>query len=104
MSGSARNGFRPRPPRGSFAAHSLTEAFIRCNHQFAAAQRRFPYVSPWLDVELEETEPLMGADFYADGFEKNRKAVETFSHQAHDLGIVSRPITAEQYFAEYLAS
>jgi hypothetical protein len=78
--------------------------FLRFVHQFAAAQRGFPYVSPWLDVELGETEALMGADFYADGFEKNRKAVETFCHQAHELGIVSRPITAEQYFAEYLAS
>jgi hypothetical protein len=46
----------------------------------------------------------MGADFHADGFEKNRQAVETFCNQAHALGIVSRPITAEEYFAEYLVS
>ena len=46
----------------------------------------------------------MGIDFYPYGFEKNRNAVETFCHQAHELGIVSRPITAEEYFAEYLAS
>jgi 4,5-dihydroxyphthalate decarboxylase len=45
-------------------ARSLTDAFIRCNDQFAAAQRSFPYVSPWLDIELEETEALMGADFH----------------------------------------
>jgi 4,5-dihydroxyphthalate decarboxylase len=90
--------------REKWIARSLTEAFNRCNGQFAAAQRRFPYVSPWLDIELEETEALMGADFHADGFEKNRQMVETFCRQAHALGIVSRPITAEEYFAEYLAS
>ena len=90
--------------REKWVARSLTEAFNSCNQQFAAAQRQFPYVSPWLDIELEETEALMGADFHADGFEKNRQAVETFCSQAHALGIVSRPITAEEYFADYLAS
>jgi 4,5-dihydroxyphthalate decarboxylase len=90
--------------REQWIARSLTEAFIRCNDQFSAAQRQFPYVSPWLDVELEETEALMGADFHADGFERNRKAVETFCRQAHELGIVSRLITPDEYFAEYLAS
>jgi 4,5-dihydroxyphthalate decarboxylase len=90
--------------RERWIARSLTEAFIRCNDQFSAAQRQFPYVSPWLDMELEETEALMGADFHADGFERNRKAVETFCRQAHELGIVSRLVTPDEYFAEYLAS
>src|SRR5215471_15607099 len=39
--------------RDKWIARSLTEAFIRCNDLFAAATR-FPYVSPWLDAELEE--------------------------------------------------
>jgi 4,5-dihydroxyphthalate decarboxylase len=90
--------------RENWIARSLTEAFIRCNDQFATAQRRFPYVSPWLDIELEENEALMGIDFHPYGFEKNRKAVDTFCRQAHEFGIVSRLITAEEYFAEYLAS
>jgi 4,5-dihydroxyphthalate decarboxylase len=90
--------------RQKWIARSLTEAFIRCDEQFSAAQRQFPYVSPWLDMELEETEALMGADFHADGFERNRKAVETFCRQAHELGIVSRLVTPDEYFAEYLAS
>jgi hypothetical protein len=46
----------------------------------------------------------MGADFHPDGFEKNRMAVEIFCRQAHELGIVSRLVTAEEYFAEYLTS
>ena len=90
--------------QNKWIARSLTDAFIRCNNQFAAAQRRFPYVSPWLDIELEETEALMGADFHPYGFEKNRKAIDVFCRQAHELGIVGRLVTAEEYFAEYLTS
>jgi 4,5-dihydroxyphthalate decarboxylase len=46
----------------------------------------------------------MGADFHPYGFEKNRETIDIFCRQAHELGIVSRMITAEEYFAEYLAS
>jgi 4,5-dihydroxyphthalate decarboxylase len=90
--------------RNKFLARSLTDAFIRSNAMFAAAQRNFPYAAPWLDCELEETEALMGADFYQDGYERNRETVEAFCRQAFDLGITKRRITAEEYFAEFLES
>ena len=90
--------------RDKWIARSLTDAFIRCNDQFAAAQRNFPYVSPWLDAELEETEAAMGRDFHPYGFEKNRAVIDVFCRQAYELGIVSRMITADEHFAEYLAS
>ncbi len=90
--------------RNKFLARSLTDAFIRSNAMFAAAQRNFPYAAPWLDCELEETEALMGADFYQDGYECNRATVEAFCQQAFDLGITKRRITAEEYFAEFLES
>jgi 4,5-dihydroxyphthalate decarboxylase len=85
-------------------ARALTDAFIQCNDMFAAAQRNFPYVSPWLDVELEETEALMGADFHPYGFEPTRAVIDTFCRQAYDIGIVGRVVTAEEYFAEFLES
>jgi 4,5-dihydroxyphthalate decarboxylase len=85
-------------------ARSLTDAFADATDMFGKAQRSFPYVSPWLDAELEETEALMGADFHADGFEKNRATIEVFSEQARALGIISRRVTPEDYFAEYLES
>jgi 4,5-dihydroxyphthalate decarboxylase len=90
--------------RDKWIARSLTDAFIRCNDLFAMAQRQFPYVSPWLDAELEETKAIMGEDFHPYGFEKNRETIGIFCRQAYELGIVSRPITAEEYFAEFLAS
>ena len=90
--------------RDKWLGKSLTDGFIRSNAMFAAAQRNFPYVSPWLDCELEETEALMGADFHQDGFERNRQTIEIFCQQAFDLGITRRRITAEDYFAEFLES
>jgi 4,5-dihydroxyphthalate decarboxylase len=90
--------------RNKFLARSLTDAFIRSNAMFASAQRNFPYVSPWLDCEIEETEALMGADFHQDGFERNRETIEIFCQQANDLGITKRRITAEDYFTEFLES
>jgi 4,5-dihydroxyphthalate decarboxylase len=90
--------------RDKWIARSLTDVFIRCNDRFTVSVRNFPYVSPWLDAELEETEAVMGADFHPYGFEKNRETINVFCRQAYELDIVSRLITAEGYFAEFLAS
>jgi 4,5-dihydroxyphthalate decarboxylase len=90
--------------QNKWIARSLTEAFTRCNDRFAASVRHFPYVSPWLDTELEETEAVMGADFHPYGFEKNRHVIDLFCRQAYELGIVSRAIAPEEYFAEFLSS
>jgi 4,5-dihydroxyphthalate decarboxylase len=90
--------------QNKWIARSLTDAFIRCNDLFTTAQRQFPYASPWLDAELEETEVVMGADFHPYGIEKNRGMIDIFCRQAHELGIVGRVITTEEYFAEFLAS
>jgi 4,5-dihydroxyphthalate decarboxylase len=95
---------RPVWEAHKWIARSLTEAFVHATDMFGKAQRGFPYVSPWLDAELEETEALLGADFHADGFEKNRATIEVFSEQARALGIIDRRVTAEEYFAEYLES
>ena len=90
--------------RDKWLLKSLTDAFIASNAMFAAAQHNFPYVSPWLDCELEETEALMGADFHQDGYERNRATIEAFCQQAFGLGITKRRITVEDYFAEFLES
>jgi 4,5-dihydroxyphthalate decarboxylase len=90
--------------QNKWIARSLTDAFARCTETFGKAQRSFPYASPWLDAELEETEALMGADFHTDGFEQNRATLEVFAEQAHLAGIVTRRIRPEEYFAEFLES
>jgi 4,5-dihydroxyphthalate decarboxylase len=85
-------------------ARRLTDAFVRCNRYFATAQRSFPFATPWLDLELEETEALMGADFHADGLEPNRRTMELFCQTAHRAGLTERLVSVNDYFAEYLAS
>jgi 4,5-dihydroxyphthalate decarboxylase len=95
---------RPVWEANKWIARALTEAFVRGNDMFDAAQRGFPYVSPWLDAELEETEAVMGTDFHPYGFEKNRRTIEVFADQALAIGVVGRRISPEEYFADFLES
>jgi 4,5-dihydroxyphthalate decarboxylase len=83
-------------------ARSLTEAFIAANDWFAHSQRGFPYATPWLEAELEETESVMGHDFHPHGFERNREQIDMFANEAFRLGFTSRRITADEYFADFL--
>ena len=85
-------------------AKSLTEAFIAGNDTFTAAQKGFPYATPWLEAELEDTAAVMGDDFHPYGFEPNRAQIDMFAGEAFRLGLTSRHITAEEYFADFLAS
>jgi 4,5-dihydroxyphthalate decarboxylase len=81
---------------------SLTEAFIAANDCFSAAQKGFPYATPWLEAELEETTAVMGEDFHPYGLERNRSQIDAFAGEAFRLGLTSRQITTEDYFADYL--
>jgi 4,5-dihydroxyphthalate decarboxylase len=83
-------------------ARSLTEAFIAANGCFTAAQKGFPYATPWLEAELEETTAVMGEDFHPYGLERNRSQIDAFAGEAFRLGLTSRQITTEDYFADYL--
>lgn len=93
---------RPVWEANKWIARALTDAFIRGNDMFDAAQRGFPYVSPWLEADLEAAEAVMGSDFHPYGFEKNRRTIEVFADQAFDLGIVGRRVSPEEYFSEFL--
>jgi 4,5-dihydroxyphthalate decarboxylase len=85
-------------------ARRLTEAFSDANDCFTAAQRGFPYATPWLEAELEDTTLVMGQDFHPYGLEQNRAQIEMFAGEAHRLGLTGRRVTPEEYFADFLAS
>lgn len=83
-------------------ARRLTDAFIRCNDAFTASQRGFPYASPWLEAELEETAALMGEDFHPYGLDANRAQMEMFCETAYAAGLTRRRVAVDDYFAEFL--
>lgn len=83
-------------------ARSLTEAFIAANDWFSAAQAGFPYATPWLEAELEETAAVMGEDVHPYGLEPNRAQIDMFAGEAFRLGLTSRRITVDEYFDDYL--
>jgi len=78
-----------------------------CNESdaaFHAAQRLFPYNSPWLIDDIEQAERTMGADYHAHGLEKNRHVVDAFCQAAFDDGLTKRRITVDEFFREFLAA
>jgi 4,5-dihydroxyphthalate decarboxylase len=83
-------------------ATRLTDAFIAANDCFTTAQKGFPYATPWLEAELEDTEAVMGEDFHPHGYERNRAQIGMFAGEAFKLGLTSRLVTPEEYFADFL--
>lgn len=82
----------------------LVDAFNECESAFEAAQRQYPYNSPWLIEDVEETVRLMGTDYHAHGLDKNRRAVDVFCQSVHDDGLTKKRLTVEDFFAEFIAA
>ena len=47
------------------------------------------------------TDAVMGEDFHPYGYERNRTQIEMFAGEAFKLGLTSRLVTPEEYFADY---
>jgi len=45
---------------------------------------------------------VMGEDFHPYGLERNRSQIDAFAGEAFRLGLTSRQIATEDYFADYL--
>ena len=59
------------------------------------------YISlPWLSKEIEETQSLMGKNFWPYGIKPNRKTVETLCRYSHQQGLASRTLKIEELFHE----
>jgi 4,5-dihydroxyphthalate decarboxylase len=88
--------------RDRSVGRQLVEAFNDSETMFEAAQRQFPYNSPWLIAEVEDAARLMGTDYHAHGLEKNRHAVDVFCRSAFEDGLTKRRLTVEDFFADFL--
>ena len=82
----------------------LVEAFQKADETFDAVQRLYPYASPWLIEEVEETEQHVGRRGYAPGIEANRHVVDAFCEGAYRDGMTARRVTVDEFFAEFLAT
>ncbi len=80
----------------------LVDAFNESETMFEAAQRQYPYNSPWLIADVEDTQRLMGTRYHAHGLDSNRHAVDVFCRSAFDDGLTKRRLTVEDFFADFL--
>ena len=87
--------------RDPSAARRLVDALNRSDAAFEAAQRQFPYNSPWLIEDVEEAVRVMGSDYYAHGLEKNRHAVDVFCRSAFEDGLTKRLLTVKDFFPDF---
>jgi 4,5-dihydroxyphthalate decarboxylase len=83
---------------------SLLEVFQECETVFTRGQRLYPYESPWMIKEVEDTELLMGPDYHTHGLAKNHATVDAFCEAAFEDGLTSRRVTVEEYFEEFLGA
>ena len=79
----------------------LLETFQECEGTFMAAQALFPYATPWMMEDLEDTLRFLGSDYHLHGLERNRHAMETFLQSAYDDRMTDRLVTVEEYFREF---
>ena len=82
----------------------LVDAFQRGDEAYHASQRLYPYGSPWLIEEIEQTELAMSARYHAHGLEANRHALDVFCEGAWRDGLTARRVTVDEMFAEFLAA
>jgi 4,5-dihydroxyphthalate decarboxylase len=53
---------------------------------------------PWYGQELEETQKVMGTNFWTYGMDANRKTLEALFRYSHEQGLSSRELTIEELF------
>jgi len=55
---------------------------------------------PWVTAELEETEAVMGKDYWPYGVDANRKTLEAMARYSYEQGLAVRHLKVEEMFAE----
>ena len=87
-------------------ASSVFKAFCQAKDACIAQLHEIGALSvtlPWLVPELEETERIMGRDYWPYGIEPNRHALETALRYAREQGVVTRPLRLDDLFVPGIA-
>jgi len=88
--------------RNRWVAQSLLKAFVAAQKEVYAELREtgaLMHMLPWLTSHVEETETLMGRDFWPYGYEPNVHALSTFLRYHHEQGLSKRLLTPKEIFA-----
>jgi len=64
-------------------------------HQVAALK----FMLPWLIPHVEETERLLGRDFWPYGYEPNVHPLRTFLRYSYEQGLSKRQLEPKELFA-----
>src|SRR6266700_7217551 len=88
--------------KNPWVAQSLYKAFVAAQqeayadlHEVAALK----FMLPWLIPHVEETERLMGCDFWPYGFEPNVPTLRTFLRYSFEQGLSRRQLDPKELFA-----
>jgi 4,5-dihydroxyphthalate decarboxylase len=57
--------------------------------------------TPWLLDDLEQIRRIVGRDWQAHGIGPNRTMIQTFCNEAHEQGLIARPVTVADLFGEF---
>jgi 4,5-dihydroxyphthalate decarboxylase len=88
--------------RNRWVAQSLMKAFITAQKEVYDELREtgaLMHMLPWLTSHVEETENLMGRDFWPYGYEPNIHALSTFLRYHYEQGLSKRLLTPKEIFA-----
>ncbi|HEY3826919.1 MAG TPA: hypothetical protein VGL82_20320 [Bryobacteraceae bacterium] len=88
--------------RNRWIAQSLCKAFIAAQVEVYSELREtgaLMHMLPWLTSHVEETENLMGRDFWPYGYEPNIHALGTFLRYHYEQGLSKRLLTPKEIFA-----
>ena len=88
--------------KNRWVAQSLYKAFVLAQrevyedmHQVAALK----FMLPWLIPHVEETERLLGRDFWPYGYEPNVHPLRTFLRYSYEQGLSKRQLEPKELFA-----
>jgi 4,5-dihydroxyphthalate decarboxylase len=88
--------------KNRWVAQSLLKAFVAAQREVYGELREtgaLMHMLPWLTSHVEETEKLMGRDFWPYGYEPNIHALSTFLRYHHEQGLSKRLLTPKEIFA-----
>jgi 4,5-dihydroxyphthalate decarboxylase len=88
--------------KNRWVAQSLYKAFVVAQREVYADMHQagaLKFMLPWLIPHVEETERLLGRDFWPYGYEPNVHPLRTFLRYSYEQGLSTRQLEPKELFA-----